>query len=177
MDEKFLVVNDKNEPMLIVRGKDELHDGPDGKPYKHRAVHVLVEVFGGKFVIQKKGPSTENAGKWSSSASGHVRAEENYISAARRELYEELGLSASVLDLFEIGKIPACEETGNEFVVVFGYLMDPDTESIRIDPEEVESAVIVKTSHLIIDVHKNPDKYSKPFVLAFNKLIELGGAA
>lgn len=172
--EKFLVVNDKDEPLIILRGKEEIHDGPNGKPYMHRAVHVLVEI-GGNVVIQKKAPGTENAGKWSSAASGHVRADESYEIAAMRELYEELGLTALPVDLIEIAKIKPCEETGNEFVLVFGYLMDPEKEEIKLDREEVTAVKILKMGALLTDIHRDPDKYSKAFLLALNKLVELGG--
>lgn len=173
--EKFLIVNDEDVPLIIVKSKEEIHNGPNGEPYIHRAVHVLVEVYGGKCVIQKKAPGTENAGKWSSAASGHVRADESYEAAAMRELQEEVGLDAQLIDLFEIAKLSPCKETGNEFVKIFGYLMDPTTEEIKINREEVSAVAIIKMGPLIVDIHKNPDKYSKPFIMAMDKLTEMGG--
>jgi 8-oxo-dGTP pyrophosphatase MutT (NUDIX family) len=173
--EKFLIVNDEDIPLIVVKTKEELHDGPDGLPYKHRSVHVLVEVFGGKCIIQKKAPGTENAGKWSSAASGHVRADESYELAAMRELQEEIGLDAQLIDLFEITNFRPCKENGNEFMKVFGYLMDPTIEGIKINREEVSAVAIIKMGPLIVDIHKNPDKYSKPFIMAMDKLIEMGG--
>jgi len=173
--EKFFIVNNEDIPQLITVSKEELHNGPNGEPYVHRAIHVLVEVYGGKCIIQKKAPGTENAGKWSSAASGHVRACESYEAAAMRELEEEIGLKTNLIDLFEIAKLNPCKETGNEFVKIFSYLMDPMTEEIRINREEVSAVAIIKMGPLIVDIHKNPDKYSKPFIMAMNKLIEIGG--
>lgn len=175
MTERFYVVNNLDEPILILSGKDEVHDGPHGKPYFHRAAHVIVELYGGRMIIQKKGPTTENAGKWSSAASGHVRAEESYQAAAKRELFEELGINAPIEELVEVGIIEACEKTSNEFVHVFSYLMDPDKESLRPDPDEVDAAAIISTNALFEDVYRNPTKYSEPFIIALNMFMNMGG--
>ena len=50
---------------------------------------------------------------WDSSAAGHVNAGQEYDATAERELEEELGVQAA---LEQIGSIPACVETGWEFV-------------------------------------------------------------
>ena len=53
---------------------------------------------------------------WDSSAAGHVEANEDYDEAAARELMEELGVSAR---LERLGKLPASEKTGQEFIMVY----------------------------------------------------------
>jgi 16S rRNA (adenine1518-N6/adenine1519-N6)-dimethyltransferase len=53
---------------------------------------------------------------WDSSTAGHVEDDETYEETAGRELKEELGISA---ELEPIGKIPASEKTGHEFIQVY----------------------------------------------------------
>ena len=53
---------------------------------------------------------------WDSSAAGHVNAGQTYAATAERELTEELGVATAVK---EIGAIPACAETGWEFVRLY----------------------------------------------------------
>lgn len=163
--EKFYIVNDADMPIIVVTGKSAIHDGLNGFPHKHRSVHILVEL-GDKIVIQKKGPGTENAGKWSSAASGHVRAYETYEQAAIRELFEEIGVIASSTELSMVAKIKPCKETGNEFVKVFHYTLRYET--LRVNAEEIKTVVIVKTESVLEDILTNPDKYSVPFMMAFD---------
>ena len=118
--EKFPIVNGNDEVIFFTNNKEELHK----LKQKHRAVHVFIETFGGGFIIQKKAEGTENAGKWSSAVSGHVRIGESYSQAAIREIEEEVGLKVSPLELDYVGRITACPETGYEFISLFSYLAD-----------------------------------------------------
>lgn len=167
--ESFSVVNASDEHMFLVYGKNNLHNAGG----YHRAVHVFVEIFGGKFVLQKKAKRTENAGKWSSSVSGHVRYNESYEEAAVRETKEELGLNVSSKELHRIAKIPPSLENGGEFVTLFTYLMDPEEEEIKLESDEVEELVTCKLEDIIEDVEKNRAEYSPAFVEAFNIFLVL----
>lgn len=121
---QYPVVNEKNEIIYHIVGKDSLHNKEKGY-LRHRSIHLFVEVYGGKMIIQKKAAHTENGGLWSSAVSGHVETHDNnYENAAIREAEEELGLKVMLGDLLEIGTLPASEETGWEFVKLFTYLMD-----------------------------------------------------
>jgi isopentenyl-diphosphate Delta-isomerase len=167
--ESFSIVNSKDEHMLVIFGKENLHKNGG----YHRAVHILIEVFGGLFVLQKKAKGTENAGKWSSAVSGHVRYNESYEEAAMREMEEELGLKIEKKDLHRIAKIKPSADNGNEFVVVFSYLMDPEEEVLKPDPKEVDEIVMGKLDDFIEDVESHMDEYSPAFVGAFNVFLVL----
>jgi len=167
--ESFSVVNSKDEHLFVVFGKENLHRIGN----YHRSVHVLVEVFGGRFVLQKKSKGTENAGKWSSAVSGHVQYDENYEEAAIREAKEELGLEVEKKDLHRIAKIKPSIYNGNEFAVVFSYLMDPKEEVLKPDPKEVDELVLGKLDDIIEDVDNHMDEYSPAFVEAFNVFLAL----
>ncbi len=169
MIELFSVVDDKDIHSYAVASKELLHKG--GR--LHRAVHVFIEVFGGGFVIQKKAAHTENAGKWSSAVSGHVRAGEAYHAAAVRETEEELGLKISDKDLIKVGKMHPSEATGNEFVVLYSYLLDPEKESISIGCDEVDELITCPINDMVKDVAYNGDKYSPAFVILLDLFLAL----
>jgi isopentenyldiphosphate isomerase len=169
-EESFYLVDEKDQviPNLLV-DKAHLHKSDKF----HRAVHVLIEIFGGRLIIQKKAAHTENGGKWSSSASGHVRANETYEEAAIRETKEELGLELDRSDLDEITKIAPSEATGNEFVTLYYYLMDPENEKIDLSSDEVDEVIICPLGNVIDDVDTNGEEYSPAFIAVFNKFLTL----
>ena len=165
--ESFPVVDENDRVLYPVYSKKELHSGNR----KHRSIHIFIETFGRGFVLQLKGKDSENAGKWSSGVSGHVGYGEDYEDAAIREADEELGLEIDKKDLIRILKMDACEETGNEFVVLFTYLMDINIESIRPKTEEIEKALIVPLAEVMRDTTKNINDYSPVFIELLEKWI------
>jgi isopentenyl-diphosphate delta-isomerase type 1 len=65
----------------------------------HRAVHVLLFRSDGRLLMQKRVKTKDVApGKWDTSVGGHVDAGEDYDTAARRELKEELGIEGRELE-------------------------------------------------------------------------------
>lgn len=158
--ESYPVVDENDKVMYPVYSKEALHNDK----LRHRSVHIFIETFGRGFVLQLKGEKSENAGKWSSAVSGHVEYGEDYKEAAIREAKEELGLKIEEEELDRILKIDACEETNNEFVVLFTYLMNKDVESIKLNQEEVDKALIVPLADVIRDANKNASDYSPAFI-------------
>ena len=168
--ETYAIVNGKDEQIHASFSKKELHRDK----LLHRGVHLFIEVFGGKFLLQKKAnrPDIENAGKWSSAVSGHVRFNESYESAVLRESLEELQLLINPAEMRHILKDFPTEKNGFEFVRLFSYLLDPKKEFPKIS-EEVDEIAIVPLAFLIIDVHRHSDSYSPVFVDLFNKFLVL----
>jgi len=166
--EAFPVVNENDKVMFPVYSKETLHNDK----YKHRAIHIFIETFGRGFVLQLKGEKSENPGKWSSAVSGHVEYGEDYEDTAIREAKEELGLEIDREELVRILKINACEETGNEFVVLFTYLMNKDIEHIKLNSDEVEGILIAPLADVIRDVNKNVSDYSPAFTRLLDEWID-----
>ena len=167
--ESFVIVDGNDDFMYVVKDKEQLHKGNK----LHRSIHLIIEVFGGKIIIQKKAPHTENGGKWSSSVSGHVRSGEDYQEATIREAKEELGISIDKTDLINIAKASPSEETGNEFVALYTYLLDPEKEDVRIACDEVDELITCSLKDLITDIEKNEQNYSPAFILIFNMFLML----
>ena len=89
----------------------------------------------GKILLQRRSPSNATfPGCWDSSSSFHVTFGESYEQAARRELKEEAGVSAS---LTYLGKFAYHVPPENEIVAVFSCRSD---DPIRIDHAESSEA-------------------------------------
>jgi len=172
--EAFSIVNQNDKVLYPVYGKEALHaaKGP------HRSVHLFIEGFDRTFMVQKKAAGTENAGKWSSAVSGHVRHLETYEKAVIREAEEELGLDVAGDDLLYILKAFPCGETGNEFVALYTYLIDKEKEQVEINNGEVDEIMTVPLEDLIVDTSENTNDYSPAFIALFEcwlKVERLGG--
>ena len=100
----------------------------------HRAVHVLVWNPEGKLLLQKRGAIKDvEPGKWDTSVGGHLDAGEDWLSAARREMKEELGVEPGELVLLYDFRFSSPFET--EDIRSFST-RHPDP--FRPNPEEIE---------------------------------------
>lgn len=84
----------------------------------HRAVHVWVFREDGRLVVQRRSASKDQYPHGlTSSASGHLDSGEDYLTAAIRELGEELSLHG--VELQFLVKLPAGPETAYEHTVLY----------------------------------------------------------
>lgn len=111
--ERFDVV-DENDQVVGSEFRDVIHVNN----LRHRAAHMLLFNASGELYLQKRSIwKDRNPARWDSSAAGHVDAGEDYLTAARRELQEELGIEAPPLT--SIGRLPCLASTGWEFIEIF----------------------------------------------------------
>jgi isopentenyldiphosphate isomerase len=161
-EEIFDIVNDCDE--VIGRlPRAQVHR--EGR--KHRAVHVLVFNARGEVFLQKRSPTKDTfPGAWDSSASGHVASGEGYDAAVARELREELGLviGSPPRRLF---KIPACEETGEEFVWV--YCLDSEGPFV-LHPGEIERGEWFAPRRVNDWIKERPGDFAGSFALIWRML-------
>lgn len=108
------------------------------KSLLHRAVAVLVIRSSGEFLLQRRSKrDLWHPGLWTLSSTGHVKAGESYDQAARRELKEELGITA-VPERLKKRVLPPIESRGlteREWVTVYVARTD---RHCKIDRTEVE---------------------------------------
>ncbi len=110
--ELFAVV-DENDAVTGAAPRAEVH----GNNLRHRAVHILLWNDAGELLLQKRSRwKDRHPGVWDSSAAGHVGAGEDYDATAARELKEELGITAP---LMEVARLAASENTGWEFIGLY----------------------------------------------------------
>jgi len=155
-DEWFDVVSEHDE--VIGRAtRREVH----ARGLLHRAVHVLVFDQAGRVFLQKRSMKKDmSPGLWDSSCSGHLDAGEDYDTAARRELGEELGVhGASPARWF---RIEACEETAQEFCWVYQLRHDGP---FVLHPEEIERGEWLTLAELDRKRAARPRDYCSAFKL------------
>ena len=110
--ERFPVV-DGEDRVTGEAPRSEVH----GNNLRHRAVHLFIFNGRGELFLQKRSPWKDRHPQlWDSSAAGHVEAGEDYDETAVRELEEELGVTAK---LSRVLKLPASEQTGQEFIWLY----------------------------------------------------------
>jgi len=106
--EIYDIYNEAGEPIgRATRG--EVHQNPS---LVHRAVHVLVFNRGGELLLQKRVQSKDiEPGKWDTSVGGHLDPGEDWITAARREMKEELAVVSEELVHLYDSRFGSAQET------------------------------------------------------------------
>ncbi len=119
---------------------------------RHRTAHVWVyrrKEQGFDVLLQKRSMQKDSfPGRYDTSSAGHIQAGEEPLPSAVRELFEELGISASEEELEVAGTFHIHYEKefhgqmfrDNEFSFVYALEKDLDAASLHVQKEEVESA-------------------------------------
>ena len=113
----------------------------------HKAVHIMVERPGGALILHKRARSKRiQPGKWDTSVGGHVLCGEDVLSAALRELEEELRIRGAELE--EMYSYLWTSNVEREFVTTYhlewsGEVFSPKEEIEEVRdwrPREIEAA-------------------------------------
>ncbi|EDY82714.1 hydrolase, NUDIX family, putative [Verrucomicrobiia bacterium DG1235] len=117
--------------------------------------------------MQKRSKTKDTwPGAWDSSCSGHVDSGEDYLTAAHRELDEELGYKAD-RELEMLFKLLPCEETGEEFIHVYRvYGNGP----FRLNHDEIEIGEWMNIPNLLERIEFTPQRFSSAFRLIMVRL-------
>jgi len=155
MPEEIFDVVDELDRVVGQAPRREVH----ARGLHHRAVHVIVHDETGRVFLQRRSRGKDTfPGRWDSSCSGHVDAGEDYITAARRELGEELGWHDASLPLRPLVKLPTSPMTGHEFIQV--YLLGPVAGPFTLQPEEIEEGGWFAPGEILAWVEREPDAFA-----------------
>ena len=128
----------------------------------HRAVHVLVFNARGEVFLQKRSLKKDiAAGKWDSSASGHLDTGEAYDAGAVREVREEIGLHLTQTPR-RLFKLEACPETGWEFCWIYRCESEGP---LTLHPDEIETGAWFAPDTVTKWVSDQPEDFASCFVL------------
>jgi isopentenyl-diphosphate delta-isomerase len=124
----------------------------------HRAVHIWVYNTRGEFLLHRRSATKDESPLcYTSSASGHLSAGEDYATAAERELGEELGLTGR---LEYLTKLPAGPDTALEHTAL--YRTTTDATPVP-DRDEIESLEYVTPEVVTQRLAASPQEFSPPF--------------
>ena len=172
--ELFDVVDEHDRP-IAVEPRGVVHS----RGLRHRAVHLFVFNARGELFLQKRSPwKDRHPGQWDSSASGHLDHGEDYLTAARRELAEELGIAYEAIDagggLQQVGRLEAAERTGWEFIRLFRCEWDGP---IRWPAAEIEWGGFFPIEVIERWIASNPGDFAPGFLECWRLRREARGPA
>jgi len=150
MTEEILQVVDENDQPIGGATRKELKS----KGLRYRIVRILVEDEEGNIVVQKRVATKDTYPNcWDNSAAGHVDEGEDYITAAKRELAEEIGLTDVSLE--EVGyyyseTVAPSGHILNRFTKIYKTVVDHDT-AFTPQLEEV-SEIAWMTKHEVAEL-------------------------
>jgi isopentenyl-diphosphate delta-isomerase type 1 len=153
MPEEFLDLVDSEDRVIGRESRARIHQ----LGLRHRAAHILVFKASSELFLQQRSLLKDcSPGLWDSSAAGHVDCGEDYDSCARREVYEELGLQLDRVPE-RLFKLPASEETGQEFVWVYRCVSEGP---FRLHPEEIITGRWFAADELNTLLHERPGDFT-----------------
>ena len=160
-DEIFDVVDERNE-VISQSTRGEVHD----QNLLHRAVHILLTDGKGGVLLQQRSMLKDcQPGKWGTSAAGHLDAGEDYETAAKRELGEELGINPEDLDLKLAGEVGPSEDNGYEFIQLYVAVF---SGALRTRASEVEATMWMGQDDLREWLSRRPQDFSGSFLQCWN---------
>lgn len=159
-DEIFDVV-DENDVPIGKATRAEVHE----QNLIHRAVHVLVFNRNGDLWLQKRSlQKDKNPGVWDSSVSGHLDAGEDYLTAAIRELGEEIGVEKKAEDLEQVISVRSCEANGWEHIHLFTTKHDG---AVNFPASEIDSMMPFPVEEIAAWSESQPGDFSPAFLELF----------
>lgn len=154
MEEFIDIVTKEGNPTGKSAPKSEIHS----KGYYHHTAHIWLYTKTGEILLSQRAASKVICPLlWDVSVAGHIDAGESLISAAIREVNEEIGLNINKHDLEKIG-IFKCFQSykngiiDNEFHNTFISELKVDLSKLKLQIDEVEAIKLVtlkEFKHLI----------------------------
>ena len=156
-EELFDVVDDRDR-VIAQLPRSQVH----AERKLHRAVHIFVFNSSDQLLIHKRSATKdEYPNLWTSSASGHVTAGEEYDQTAHREMREEIGLVGTLEFLH---KFPASPETAFEHTAL--YRMTSDDQPV-FDPGEIAEGEFHSLERIQSRLHSDPTRFAPAFHVLF----------
>jgi len=157
-DDEIYDVVDLDDEIIGQATRKEIHE----KKLIHRSVHILVFNPKGCLFLQKRALSKdENPGLWDTSSAGHVDSGEDYLTAANRELKEELGISEPLQPFM---RIKACEESCREHVAAYTCTT---RQAIKINPTEISEGRFWPLNEISETLAKKNNPFTSTFKIIF----------
>lgn len=149
-----LQVVDENDVPIGEASRDEILE----KNLFHRISRVMLSNPDGKILLQKRSKHVFFPGLWDHSAAGHVDGGEDYLTAAKREMTEEIGVSG--IDLEEMAYYKTEEVIEGVELKRFNklYKGQIDFTPTDIDPTEVSEVKWFSLDEIKAMIKNNPDE-------------------
>ncbi len=161
---EILAVVDEHDRVIDHKPRDIIHR----QMLRHRAVHILLFNAQNQLFLQKRSIKKDlNGGLWDSSAAGHVDPDEDYHTAARRELEEELGVQAGSLE--KLFKLEPTAALGMEFIQVYRHHHDGP---LTLAPDEIEEGRWLEQSQVSERVSADAPNMTQTFKIIWRNYLK-----
>lgn len=164
---EYVVLVDENDNEIGRAEKLDAHL----KGQLHRALSVFLFNEDGQMLIQQRAFSKyHSGGLWSNACCSHPRPGEPSLAAAKRRLWEEMGIRCEMEKAFDfIYKVSLDNQlTEYEFDHVFIGQFDGDAHP---NPEEAHSCKWIDVDVLVRDVDEHPENYTYWFKIVLSRVI------
>ena len=160
MSEILDVVND-NDEVIGQAERDEVHR----IGLVCRLAYVCFYTAGGEVILQKRSDTKKNdAGRLTTTVSGHVASGQDYLEAAVRETLEESGVEVEASDLTNLGVVRADYVQGtylsNAMRGLFAYEFDGCVSDLKVEDGDGAGFVILPIEELENQLDSEPDKFA-----------------
>jgi len=163
-EEKVILVDEQDRPLGLMP-KMEAHR----KGVLHRAFSVFIFNDRGQLMLQRRALSKYHSpGLWTNTVCSHQRQGEDSVSAGKRRLYEEMGFTAGLREIFSF--IYRAElENGLVEHELDHVLIGRYNGEARPNPREAADYKWVYLSELMDDMAHHPENYTAWFKIIFEK--------
>lgn len=165
MVEEQVILVDTDDNPIGTMNKMEAHE----KAVLHRAFSVFILNDKNEVMLQQRAAHKYHSPLlWTNTCCSHQRVGETNIEAGKRRLFEEMGFTAELKELFHfIYKAPFDNGlTEHELDhVMIGY----SNQNPVINPEEVESWKWMSIEAIKVDMMDNPNAYTVWFKIIFDE--------
>ena len=158
---------DDNNQVIGQEDRDKIKE----KKLNYRIAHAWIINSKNELLICKR-PLNIKAypGLWTSTAGGHVEANESYEQAARREAKEEIGVSLELEHAFTI-KYP--HPRGCFVFIDLWISKNCDQNNFKFDNTEIVETKFISFSNLTNEIKDHPKKFNPEFILMVEKFNQI----
>lgn len=141
---ELLEIVDDQDRVIGLRPRSQCHGDP---ALVHRVCHVLIINAQGELLLQKRSMSKDiQPGAWDTSVGGHLDPGEDYLTAARREMAEELGLVDLALTFLYHSRVRNEIESENVATFLACYSGEVEPNPREIDEVRFWSAAQIEAA-------------------------------
>lgn len=166
MNEEFVILVDEHDKELGTMEKMQAHR--EGK--LHRAISVMIFNANKECLMQKRSSfKYHSAGLWSNACCSHPRRGEAPVDAAKRRLYEEMGIRCELQKVYDFTYEIKLDGglTEHEFDHVFAGICG---DVPLPDPLEVSDWKYISVSKIKEEMQRDPDQFTEWFKLIFERV-------
>jgi isopentenyl-diphosphate delta-isomerase len=168
MEEVKVILVDENDVETGLMGKTEAHE----KGLLHRAVSVFIVNSEGEWLLQRRALNKyHSAGLWTNTCCSHPLPGESTVDAAKRRLFEEMGLTCDLVPLFNFTYRELLENGLIEHELDYVFLGIADDIPV-INDLEVAEFKYFNYREMEIDIKTNPENYTIWFRKIFKQVNE-----